>query len=405
MADQLNIDLLDDENIDDPYPLFRAMRDRDPIMWSARHHAWVITGHAELDEAFKDTRLSTERMQGFRDRLPAERLAALEKAIELLDGWMLFNEAPVHQQLREPVRRRFTPKAVSSLEDDIRSITDELLDEMEREGTVDLVDAFAHRLPANVIGRLFGVPDELRSWLASWSEKFSVVVFGATKHPDYLQLAKESAEEFHGIIGDLMDHYAEHPTDNLISALLARGDDADGLTNSQILGACSILLFAGHDTTASSLGSSTLALLRRPEQFAWLRDQTGPTLPDTATEELLRFEPPAKVMMRNVVEEHERGGHRLEVGQAVFMGIGGANRDPRVFADPENLNLERDPNPHLTFGYGRHFCLGASLARLEVRIALRMLLDRFPDLQLAGDVAWRPTIVDRSPKHIPVRVR
>ena len=399
------IDLLQPSAVDDPHPFFAPLREADPIQWSERHRAWVIMGHPELDEAFRDRRLSTERMDAFRDRLTERRAAALAKAIDLLDGWMLFHEPPEHTRLRSPLARSFTPRAVGSLGERISAIVDDLLDAMATVDGGDLVERFAHPLPAAVIAELFGVPVDERDWLAGWSEKFGVVVFGAVNRPDYEDLARAAGDEFEDRLRPLIDRYRSEPADNLLSLLLAREGADDGLTTTEILGACSLLLFAGHDTTASSLGAGTVALCRDPgarEQFVTASDADGGAL-DTAVEELLRFEPPAKVMMRTVTERHERHGKELDVGQAVFMGILAANRDPRIFVDADRLVLDRSPNPHLTFGFGHHFCLGAALARLEIRLAVPALLRRFPDLRLAGEPSWRPTISDRSAAHVPAR--
>jgi len=436
------VDFLTDNHVRHAPEFFNQMRATNPVLWSERHRAWVITGHPELDEAFRDRRLSTERMEAFRSRQSGSRAEALAKAIELLDGWMLFHEPPTHTRLRSPLSRRFTARAVSTMGQSIQQIADELLDQMETEAaggrTIDLVEMFAHPLPAAVIGRLFGVADEDRHWLADWSRKFGAVVFGAVNLPDYEERARQAGDELEHRLGALMDRYRAAPEDNLLSILLANENKEGGLSTVEILGACSILLFAGHDTTASILGSATNALCERPEaaeEFTALAlkglglslsgqtdsepsdlDETGlagSNLSSTNTgsssdplglaiEELLRFEAPAKAMMRMVVEPHERGGHTLEEGQAVFMGILGANRDPRVFEAPNELNFQRSPNPHLTFGYGHHFCLGAALARLEARIALGGLFTRFPGIQLAGDVEWKPTISDRSAARIPV---
>lgn len=398
------IDILDPTAVDDPHAFFAPLRDGDPIQWSERHRAWVIMGHPELDEAFRDRRLSTERMDAFRNRLSGRRAEALAKAIDLLDGWMLFHEPPEHTRLRTPLARSFTPRAVATLGDRIGTIIDQLLDEMATTDGGDLVERFAHPLPAAVIAELFGVPVDERDWLAGWSEKFGVVVFGAVNRPDYEDLARAAGDEFEGRLRPLIDRYRTEPEDNLLSLLLTREDADDGLSATEILGACSLLLFAGHDTTASSLGAGTVALCRdggARQQFVDA-GSTDATL-DVAVEELLRFEPPPKVMMRTVVEPHERHGKQFETGQAVFMGILAANRDPRVFDDADRLVLDRTPNPHLTFGFGHHFCLGAALARLELRLALPALLRRFPDLSLDGDPVWRPTISDRSAAHIPTR--
>ena len=359
-------------------------------------------GHPELLDAFHDKRLSTDRMDDFRSRQTGPRAEALAKAIDLLDGWMLFHEPPEHTRLRAPLSRSFTPKVVGRLHDRVQALVDDLLDDMATTDGGDLVEAFAHPLPAAVIAELFGVPVEERDWLAGWSEKFGVIVFGAVNRPDYEDLAREAGDELEGRLQPLFDRYRAEPEDNLLSLLLAREDEEDGLSTAEILGACSILLFAGHDTTASLLGSGTVALCEDPDARAQLASLEGDAL-DRAVEELLRFEAPAKAMMRTVAEPHERAGKSFEPGQAVFMTILAANRDPRVFDDGGRLRLDRDPNPHLTFGHGHHFCLGASLARLEVKLALPSLIRRFPDLAMTGAPVWKPTISDRSAAEIPLR--
>jgi cytochrome P450 len=397
------IDLLAPEAVDEPHEYLGAFRDADPIQWSDRHRAWVILGHPELDDAFSDRRLSTERMSAFRNRLSGRRTEALAKAIDLLEGWMLFHEPPEHTRLRAPLNRSFTPRAVQRLEQRIGAIVDGLLDDMAADCQGDLVTRFAHPLPAAVIAELFGVPIGQRDWLAGWSEKFGVVVFGAVNRPDYEELARQAGDELEGRLRPLFDRYRSQPEDNLLSLLLEReGQEKNGLTTTEILGACSLLLFAGHDTTASLLGSGTVALLRDPDARQTFAEQEEPGL-DAAVEELLRFEAPAKAMMRMVAESHERHGKDFVAGQTVFMAILTANRDPRVFTEPNRLALDRHPNPHLTFGHGHHFCLGAALARLEIRLAIPALLRRFPSLELAGSPVWKANISDRSASTIPVR--
>lgn len=396
------IDLLAPDAVDDPHTYLGAFRDADPVQWSDRHRAWIVMGHPELDAAFRDRRLSTERMGDFRSRLSERRAEALAKAIDLLEGWMLFHEPPEHTRLRAPLARSFTPRAVQGLEQRVAAIVDDLLDRMALDESGDLVERFAHPLPAAVIAELFGVPVDEREWLAGWSAKFGVVVFGAVNRPDYESLARDAGDELERRLRPLFDRYRAEPEDNLLSLLLAREGDSDGLTTTEILGACSILLFAGHDTTASLLGSGTVALCRDPDARRLFADLDGDSL-DVAVEELLRFEAPAKAMMRTVAETHERHGTTFRQGDAVFMAILAANRDPRLFDDADRLVLDRAPNPHLTFGHGHHFCLGAALARLEIRLALPALFRRFPSLALDGVPVWKPNISDRSASSIPAR--
>lgn len=399
-----SLDLLAPELVARPHGPLAELRDRDPLVWNERHRAWMILGHPELVEAFGDPRLSTERMAGFLDRLPPERRDAVRAGVELLDGWMLFHEPPDHGRLRAPLRREFTPRAVAAMAQWISEECDRLLDAMAAgPAEVDLVTAFTHPLPSAVIGRLMGVPSGMESWLAGWSERFGVLVFGATRRPDYDAVVRSAAAEFHEVLGALVSLRAEEPGDDLISKLLRAEGRDDGLTDVEILGACSLLLFAGHDTTTSLLGSAVTTLDPEPEIRRGLVDDA--TLLDGVVEECLRLDGPAKHMVRQVASDHERAGTELRAGESVLMGILAADRDPRVFANPDRLDPTRSPNPHLAFGFGHHFCLGASLGRLEARIALSGLYRRFPDLALCGEVTWKPTVSDRSPARVPVRLR
>jgi cytochrome P450 len=397
MAD---IDLLSDVAVNDPHTYFRHLRTGGPVQWSDRHRAWIVLGHPELEEAFRNPGFTTERMESFRARLSDSRRDALSRAIELLDGWMLFHEPPTHTRLRSPFGRAFTPKTVRALEADVVSITENLLDQIPKHGPFDLVSSFAHQLPAAVIARLFGVPDELGDWLREWSARFGVVVFGATRRPDYEEVARAAGVEFQDNMRAILDDRRTNPRNDLASILVAMENEPDGLTTMEIIGACSLLLFAGHDTTSSFIGSATLALLNDGEAIEALRADDCPI--DPAVEELLRFETSAKAMMRQANVDHQFGGQAIKAGDAVFLTIMAANRDPRVFAEPDRLNLTRSPNPHLAFGFGHHFCLGAALARLESRIALPALVRRFPNLRLDGTVVWKPNISDRSASFIPL---
>ena len=400
------IDLLAPSAVADPHKLFRELRHRGPMVWSERHCAWLIIGHPELEAAFRDPRLTTERMATFRSRISEERANALARAMELLDGWMLFHEPPLHTRLRAPIRREFTPNAVKSLTTAIDTFCDPLLDRLAEEGSADIVTAFAHPLPANVIGHLFGLPQQLQPWLADWAARFSAVVFGAVNRADYLDISRAAGEEFHANMRLLIAERDREPNSDLLSKLLEQrqtASNAEGLTEIEIIGACSLLLFAGHDTTSSFLASAILALTRA-NLWDTLRDSPDEPAVHTVIEELLRFEPPAKVMMREVVEDHVQVGHGLRRGDAVFMGILGANRDPRVFVAPDVLDAIRNPNPHLSFGSGHHFCLGSALARLEARIALTKFARKFRSIEIAGEPLWKPTIADRSLATLPVRV-
>ena len=393
-----DIDFLCADAIERPHEYFGRWRDRAPVAWSQRHRAWVFTGHEEALWAFTSPTMSTDRMDAFTARQTGERAAALARAIELLRGWMLFHDPPEHTRLRAPFARRLTPKAVSGLHDDVGAECDRLLDDMAAGPVaVDLVDTFAHELPAAVIGRLFGVPVDQQEWLRGWSERFGVVVFGATDRPDYLSVARAAGEEFHDVLGSLLAERRADPRDDLVSVLAT----TDELSDLEVLGACSLLLFAGHDTTASQIATATLTLLDHPaiaDMLATAADDER----NAIVEELLRFDGGATAMMRIVADDVEVAGQQLRRGEAVFLNLLAANRDSRAFDRPDDLDPHRSPNPHLAFGQGPHFCLGAALARLELRIALPALFRRFPELALDGQVGWKRDISDRSAARLPV---
>jgi cytochrome P450 len=394
-------DLLAPGAVADPIGLFHQLRDEHPVLWSDRHRAWLVTGHPEAHAAMHDDALSTDRMDAYEARLSPGRREALARCITLLRGWMLFHDEPDHSRLRAPVRRAFTPRSIDGLQSMVAELATELLTGVAgrlRDGeTVDLVEAFALPLPVAVISDLFGLPPSERQRFARWSEKFAPVVFGATRDPAYEQAGREAGEELAGALGDIMEHKRRHPGDDLLSALVA----ADDLTADEVLGACSLLLFAGHDTTTSLLGTSLLTLSGHPAEAARWRADRG--LTDSAVEELLRHCGPPKTMMRVAARPTELGGVALEAGQQVFLHLIGANRDPRVFDDPDTLRLDRSPNPHLAFGNGIHYCLGAPLARMEARVALPIALDTLPEVVPVGPLAWKATISDRSLVALPVR--
>ena len=398
-------DLLAPEAVADPHSFFHRLRAHAPVQWSARHRAWIVTSHAEVRAALRDGSLSTARMDAFAARLTPARREALAPALDLLRGWMLFNDPPAHDRMRAPVARAFTPRRVERLRGAIEDVVAERLDALARDGGGDFVANFAHPLPAIVIADLFGVPRADREKLVGWSAKFGVVVFGATDRPDYERVAREAGLEFRDFVAWLVAQrkaVGEYG-DDLLGALLATCGTEDGLREDELAGACSLLLFAGHDTTASLLGSAVNALLRDDAACTSMPREPDDPRAAVAIEELLRFEGPAKIMMRRAVHAHDRGGQAIQPGQQLFLAISAADRDPEVFARSDALDLSRAPNSHVAFGEGIHFCLGAPLARLEARIALTRLFARFPGLALArDDVTWRATISDRSLVALPV---
>jgi cytochrome P450 len=402
-------DLLSDAAVHDPHAVYRTLREHAPVTWLPEHRAWFVATYDEVQAAFRDPRLSSDRLTPLEARLDPAAQQLLGPTFDLLRGWMVFHDPPQHERLRGPVRRAFTPRSVERLrphvEEVVAACLDDLASQLDATGTADLVEHLAFPLPAIVIAELLGVPPSDRDEFKTWSDQLAAIVFGASNRPQQAATAAAGSARFAEYFTELVAHYERHPADNLISALIAARDEADPpLGAVELVGALTLLLFGGHETTTNLIANSVVSLLTHPDQLRWLRHHLDRIAP--ACEELHRFDGSSKVMVRVVAEGHERAGMVMEAGQTVFLGLASANRDPAAFERPDELWLARpDAHRHLGFGAGLHFCLGAPLARLETTIALGRLVERFDDLALAVDPAelrYGATILGRGLGQVPL---
>ncbi len=380
----MELDLGCEASIRDPAEYFaRARAEGGDVQWSERHRAWVVLSHGEVAAGFRDSeRLSSDRMGTF-ERAARGRSAAFHRAVEMLHAWLNFRDPPAHTRLREPLAAAFTPRAVSGLEGRIRAIVSGRLDALAAaDGAVDLSAGFARPLPALVIAAVLGVEGEEREQFQGWSDDIASLVFSLQPGAVDEGPVAHAAEEFMGFFARHIERVRREPDDSLLSYVVH--SPAGGLEPVELVGLCTLLLFGGHETTTTLLINTLALLLERPGLRAWLR--AHPEADETAVEEFMRIGGPARVMPRKARLDHERGGQPVRAGETVFLCIAAANHDPAVFSRPGEVDLLRDPNPQLGFGWGLHYCLGANLARLEARIALRMLLERFPAMRPAGEV-------------------
>ncbi len=401
-----DVDLLSADAIADPHPVFEELRALGPIVWLERHRAWLFTTHEAVRSGFHDLRLSSDRLTPLERRLPDADRAAMGATFELLRGWMVFHDPPDHGRLREPLRRAFTPGRIAELRPRIEVIVDELLDglgSIDPTTDIDLVADFAFPLPAIVIAELLGVPPEDRDEFKHWSDQLAAIVFGTSDRSAGVEQAIAGTARFASYFTDLVDRYTRSPADNLISALIAVTDEdpSIGLSSSEVVGALTLLLFGGHETTTNLIANSTHSLLET-DSIDWLAER--PDERPHAMEELHRYDGSTKLMVRIVGEDHQREGIELRAGETVFLGVLGANRDATAFDAPASLRLDR-PNAraHLGYGYGGHFCLGAALARLETEIAVGRLIERYPSIKRNdAPVAWSPVLLGRGVRTLPV---
>lgn len=385
-----------------PFPLYRRLRDEDPVHWSPSLKAWVITRYDDVRRVLLNREMSPDRLTPFFKALPGETQRTLAEIIHYLNQWLVFRNPPEHTRLRGLMNKAFTPAAIESLRGSIERIVELLLGRLKAGEPADLIESYAMQVPALVIMDMLGVPRDMLDRIKAWSDDMVVFIGTARGVPDKYQRAERGAREMSAYFRRLIEERRAEPRDDIMSALIAARDDDDRLSEDELVATCMLILFAGHETTTNLIGNALYMLLLHPEERA--RYLADPSLAQTAVEEFLRYDGPSNALVRIAACDLEFNGTAMKSGDRVFVMLNAANRDDRQFPEPDRFDLGRSPNRHLTFGQGIHFCLGAHLARLEAAIAVPALMRRFPDLRLASADApeWVDTLVMRGLKRLPV---
>jgi cytochrome P450 len=356
---------------------------------------WWVASYQDLVTLLRDRRLGRQ-IDHVVNRtalgLPA-RAPDLEPFYALSDNSMFDKEPPEHTRLKNLVHKVFTPRRVRSLRGEIQRLANHLLDAVAGQDTFDLLADFAEPLPVEVIAALLGVPEPDRHLLRPWSAAI-VQMFELDPTPDTALAAVQASNEFTDYLRDLARARRRDPQDDLISALVQVEDQGDTLSEEELIATCVFLLNAGHEATVNGFGNGMRAFFLHPDQFQRLKDHRN--LIPSAVEEMLRWDTPSQLFRRWVLADMDYHGHAFKLGQEVAFLFGAANRDPAVFENPQAFDIGRVPNPHISFGMGIHFCLGAPLARLEMAVALETLLTRYIDLQLVEEPVFKPGFVLRG---------
>ena len=383
------------EMAQDPYPTYAKLRARDPVHRSRLMNAWVFTRYADVDAVLRDHRRFSSDP---RKRTAARRQQASLPSVE--EPSMLFLDPPDHTRLRALVNKAFTPRAVAALEPRIREIMTTLLDAVDDPSAFDLMKAVAKPLPVIVIAEMLGIPPEDRAQFAVWSDQRARIL-EPTLTPGERETAEAAMRALDEYLRPIISERRDAPRDDIISALAQAEEAGDKLTEREVLVMLRLLLVAGNETTTNLIGNGVLALLRHPDQLAALRGDAA--LVPSAVEELLRFDSPVQVDLRSALDDCDVNGFRVRRGDNVVTLLGAANRDPDRFPAPDRLDVRRAEQNHLAFGRGIHHCLGAPLARLEGRVVLEALLDRFRSIRLLDDrPAFRNSVVLRGLHSLPV---
>jgi cytochrome P450 len=403
MPDVDDVLVLDVDFMQNPHELEARLRKDGPVRQVRTPRGlrvWLVTRYADAKQVLahseirKNAALATQLM---RDQYP-ESASVLTPASRAVASHMLNSDPPDHTRLRRLVTRAFTSRTVAWLEPRIVNIADTLLTAMEQQRDVDLMTAYAGPLPMRVICELLGVPESQRERFRA----LSTVVVGASADS---RLA-DAAAGFMSYVHDLINEKRAHPGTDLLSELIAVSDDGDSLSQEELAAMTALLVIAGHDTTVNLIGNGVLALLRDPEQWAALRDE--PALVPNAVEEMLRYDGPVHLATeRFTTEPVTIGGIEIPANEFVLVSLTSANRDGKHFEYPDTFDVRRIAGGHVSFGHGIHHCVGAPLARLEARVAVRRLVERFPRLRLTADPAtliWRNSTLIRGLESLPVAI-
>ncbi|WPB75157.1 cytochrome P450 [Archangium violaceum] len=385
------MNLFSDEVRRNPYPAYEQLRGRSPVLHEPHSDLWMVFDYESVKRALQDHEAFSS-------------IVAPPSA--MTSQWLVFMDPPRHTKLRALIMRAFTPRAVASLEPRILALSHELLDRTRSRGEMELAEDFSVPLPLRVIAEMLGVPLADQPRFKRWSDVMMALGYAVAGSEEAARVHREFAEvteEMRAYVRDLATQRRVAPRDDLLTRLVEAEVDGERLTGDELLGFVQLLLSAGHETTTNLINNALLCFLEHPAQLARLRAEPG--LLPSAIEEVLRYRSPVQAMFRVTRAEVSLHGQVIPAGKMVLAMIGSANRDPRKFQEPDRFDISREPNPHIAFGHGIHFCIGAPLSRLEARVGLSVLLERMRDFALASDAPWEPrrAIHVHGPTRLPIR--
>ncbi len=389
------------------HAIFAEMRAEAPIVKQpgidGETPIWYVTRYADVQQILLDDK---HFVRDPRLAFPPEDIERMDGRFnrqidEMLNNHMLNRDGEAHRRLRSIVSKAFTPKVIQSMRPRIEKIANDLLDKVVSNGRMELVSDYAFPLPITVIAEMLGIPLENQNQFRKWSNAFVSPAITAEQQQESIPLLLE----FAAYMQQLVAERRRQPENDLLSGLIHAEENGDRLSEGELFSMLSLLIVAGHETTVSLLGNAVLALLQHPDTLQQIKND--PTVIPSAVEEILRYDAPVeRAITRFVTKDLEFGGQQFKRGDLVIVVLGSANRDEAQFKSPDTLDIHRQQNPHIAFGKGVHYCLGAPLARLEGEIALRVLFDRIPDLTLdidPDDLEWRDVPIFHSLVRLPVK--
>jgi pimeloyl-[acyl-carrier protein] synthase len=391
-----------------PYPIYERILAEDPVHMTP-FGTRAFARHADCLAILRDPKRfsSDDRKSPFYQPISQSfkeeaKMPNSTAGVTDADRPFLFMDPPDHTRLRRLVNHAFSAKTVEAMRPRVQQIVDDLLEKVEAKGSFEAISDLSYPLPVAVICEMLGVPKEDQPIFGTWSEELAKALDPSIGQPDeVIQRRAKAVEDSRVYFRQLTAERRKNPGSDLISALLAAEEEGDKLSEGELLSTCTLLLIAGHETTVNLIGNGILQLLRHPDELARFRE--NPDLAPGVVEEVLRFDPPVQFDGRICLERAEVAGVTIEPGEFVMQLIGAANRDPAVFEDPSRFDITRNATNHIAFGYGIHFCLGAPLARLEGQIALRSVVQRFPNLHMeTNELRYKNQITIRGLAELPL---
>ncbi|CAN5430522.1 cytochrome P450 [soil metagenome] len=392
--------------LSNPYPAYALLRQQDPVHWGEADDAnlpgrWYVTRFDDVTAVLKDQRFGREVHKGLPPAMQPMVAEADKPLADMAEAWMILRDPPVHTRLRSLVQNIYTPRRVAELRPQIEAITQRLIDDMVAAGrSLDLLTHFSLPLTVTMTAHMLGLPGEDYDQLMPWSRALAAVI-DLNQADAVRQLSRQAVAELQDYLRDIISARRRQPQNDLISLML-QPDNTAGLSEAELIGSLTHLLFVGNDPVMHEIGMAVITLLNHPDQMALLR--TNPALIQNAVDELLRYDSPVQMTFRYALTDVEFRGKQLRTGDHIALVLGAANRDPSCCAEPEQLEITRPVGQVAHFGAGVHYCLGAPLARLEGQIGLNALLQRLPNLALATDtLVWQKTVAVRGVVELPVQ--
>lgn len=385
--------LFSEEMRRDPFPVYEQLRRQSPLISDPQGMMWMVFDYDSVKRVLAD-----------HETYSSSVAPPTGKPLD----WIVFADPPRHTRLRNIFTRAFTPKSVSNFEPRIHEVARELINRNIERGEMDLITRYSAPLPAMVISDIIGIPPADQPTFLTWNEVLQNLSSAVlVNQVSYQQLSRYGAiqEQMTAYLRELIAFRRRLPQDDLLTRLVNTEADGEKLSESEIMGFIQLLYSAATETSTNLIGTAVLTFLEYPEQLALLRRQ--PELWPSAIEELLRFRSPIQTLIRQTKKPAELYGQTIPAGKYVFAVLGAANRDPKVFAQPHRFDIRRDPNPHIAFGYGPHYCLGLQLGRLEARIAIAALFEHLPDLRRENNEPWEPQQAQHvlGPAHLRVKFK